>query len=153
MNLSAGPKVSPPAYLRVHCARVLPRLQLIPELKSWLQIALETSLLSEHRKITPYITLWNCFALGAPLCVLLDLLGAPSSHAHEDLDHDNGKLSEPERLVKTFIDGVRLLEIQGRLSFGEVFRGEDLFNGTHQGFAKVRNSNTYNGKYASLICS
>src|ERR1700729_491152 len=132
MNPSAGPKASPPDHLLVQCARVHPRLQLIPEFRPWLQISLKTSSLLSKHKITPYTTLWYCFALGASLCVLLDLLGTPSlSHAHEDSNCDNMKLLEQERLVKIFIDRVRLLEVQGRLPHGEVFRVEDLFNGTH----------------------
>jgi hypothetical protein len=141
MNISAGPKASPPDRLRVQCARVLPRLQLIPEFKPWLQISLETTPLLRKNKITPYSTLWHCFALGAPLCVLLDLLGTPSSpHLREEVDHDSMEESlQREKILKSFIDRVQLLEVQGRLPYGEIFRVEDLFHGTHQGFAKVRN--------------
>jgi hypothetical protein len=71
--------------------------------------------------------------------VLLDLLGSPASaNVYEDLDLDNIQTLEQERMVKSFISRVRLLETQGKLPYGEVLREEDLFKGTHQGFAKVR---------------
>ena len=139
MKPAAGPKPSPPDHLRVQCARVLPRLQLIPEFKPWLQISLETTSLSGKNNVTVYNTLWYCFALGAPLCVLLDLLGTPSSsQVREEVNHDDMETLQQEKLLKSFVDRVHLLEVQGRLPYGEVFGVEDLFHGTHQGFAKVR---------------
>jgi len=134
----AGPKASPPDHLRVQCARILPRLQLIPEFKTWLQISSETTSLLSKNKTTSYNTLWHCFSLGAPLCVLLDLLGTPSVHVHEDMDRENIQPLEQEKLMKSFINRVKILEAQGRLPYGEVLRAEDLFQGGHQGFAKVR---------------
>lgn len=125
-------KASPPEHLRAKCAQVLPRLQLIPEFEPWLDFSLEHYLpINAHNRPTTHavLTLWHCFALGAPLCVLLDLLGNSNRQATN---------SEPEALVQIFIDGILLLEAQGRLPHGEVLRLEDLFGGTHQGFAKVR---------------
>jgi len=102
-------------------------------------MALETpSLLRQNQKISPFSTLWHCFALGAPLCVLLDLLGTPSLHTQEGWERGDNQLLEQEQLMKSFIDGIQLLEIQGKLPYGEVCRVEDLFQGTHQGFSKVR---------------
>ncbi|KIM89875.1 hypothetical protein PILCRDRAFT_812658 [Piloderma croceum F 1598] len=137
MSYSAGPKPSPPDHLRVQCVRVLPRLQLIPEFRRWLPISSQTTSLLRKSQHTAYNTLWHCFYLGAPLCVLLDLLGSPSSaNVYEDLDLDNIQI-EQERMMKSFISRVRLMETQGKLPYGEVLREEDLFKGTHQGFAKV----------------
>lgn len=139
MSYSAGPNPSPPDHLRVQCARILPRLQLIPEFGRWLQISSQTTSLLRKGKHSAYDTLWHCFYLGAPLCVLLDLLGSPSSaNVYDDLDLDNIHNLEHERMMKIFISRVRLLETQGKLPYGEVLRVEDLFKGTHRGFAKVR---------------
>ncbi|KZP27947.1 hypothetical protein FIBSPDRAFT_1039924 [Athelia psychrophila] len=126
-------KASPPDHLRAKCARMLPRLQLIPEFEPWLDVALEhyLSTNAQNRPTTQAaLTLWHCFALGAPLCVLLDMLG--NANRHRDAAN-----TEPEALVQTFIDGVLILEAQGRLSPGEILRLEDLFGGTYQGFAKL----------------
>ncbi|KAE9403429.1 hypothetical protein BT96DRAFT_990287 [Gymnopus androsaceus JB14] len=72
--------------------------------------------------------------------VLLDLLGSPApsylSVDVEDFDFDLS-LAERERFVQSFIQRVHLLEVQGRLSYGEVLRVEDMFNGTSSGFMKV----------------
>jgi len=143
MSYSAGPRPSPPDHLLVQCALILPRLQLIPEFRLWLQISSQTTSLLKTSKHSAYYTLWHCFYLGAPLCVLLDLLGSPSSaNVYEDLDlSDNIQTLEQERMMKSFISRVRLLETQGKLPYGEVLREEDLFKGTHQGFAKVRDLN------------
>jgi len=144
MSYPPAPKPSPPDHLRAQCVRILSRLQLIPEFTLWLQLVSSqtTSLLSRKSKHHAYNTLWHCFCLGAPLCVLLDLLGSPSSpNVYEDLDLDNIQTLEQERMIKSFISRVRLLETQGKLPYGEVLRVEDLSNGTHQGFAKVRNLN------------
>lgn len=140
MNPLTDPNPYPPEPLRVQCIRMLPRLQLIPEFKPWIGISLQSISLRSKHKATPYTTLWHCFALGAPLCVLLELLGTSSSwrtHVSSERSTSRDAL-EQEKLVKIFIDRVQLLELQGRLPYGEVFRVEDLFDGTHQGFAKVR---------------
>ena len=120
-----------PEHMRAQCARILPRLQLIPEFQPWIDVALERISLNAYTRPTTQaaLTLWHCFALGAPLCVLLDLLG-----------HSNRQISDssPEALVRIFIEGVLLLEAKRELPHGEILRLEDLFGGTHQGFAKVR---------------
>lgn len=138
MSFLTGLKPSSPDHLRVQCTRVRARLQLIPEFESWLDIALERYMLRNNNKSltfrstpdTTSQTLWHCFALGAPLCVLLDLLGATA-------DRHIIKSLLLEELVENFVDRIQLLELQGRLPYGEVLRAEDLFGGTHQGFAKV----------------
>lgn len=126
-------KASPPDHLRAKCALMLPRLQLIPEFEPWLDVALE-HYLSTNAQTRPTtqaaLILWHCFALGAPLCVLLDMLGNANRH-RDTVD------AEPEALVQTFINGVLSLEAQGRLSHGEILHSEDIFSGTYQGFAKV----------------
>lgn len=142
MDTSAGPKATLPDTLRFNCLITAQKLKLIPEFSHWLELSLEiqsAALRTRNRPITPYDILWQCFCLGKPLCVLLDLLGTPSGRALESVTHHHGNetTEESETWVKSFIDRVQLLEAQGRLSYGEVFRVEDLCNGTFPGFAKV----------------
>lgn len=147
MNTSAGPKVSPPDHLHVKCAQLLPRLRLIPEFKPWLDLCLESGHIRYRSKVTPHAILWHCFSLGAPLCVLLDLLGTPSSgklySSAYGSDHDISTSTEQEKMLRSFIDRVQLLEVQGRVPYGEIFRVEDLVGGTHPGFGKVSNHSVY----------
>jgi len=123
-------KGTPPDRLEVECARILPRLALIPEFRPWIQAA--------QGGDTDFRLLWNCFSLGAPLCTLLELIGTPPDPALgvSVLDHDN-ESCDPVQFVSSFIRRVRLLEIQGRIPYGEVFHPQDLFNGTFSGFTKV----------------
>lgn len=149
MNPSAGPKAQLPDNLRLNCLITSQKLRLIPEFSPWLELSLEfqsAALRTRNRPITPYDILWQCFCLGKPLCILLDLLGTPSSRAQSATHHSENETTgseEGEKLVKSFIDRVQLLETQGRLSYGEVFRADDLFNGTYPGFAKVSAFNDY----------
>ncbi|KAF7975961.1 hypothetical protein HWV62_8092 [Athelia sp. TMB] len=58
------------------------------------------------------------------------------------MGHSNRQISEssPEALVRIFVEGVLLLEAKKELPPGEILRPEDLFGGTHQGFAKFLRS-------------
>ena len=145
MNYLQAPKLSPPAHLQLECACVLPRLWSIPEFQPWLEVSL---LCKDRHGETPFRHLWHCFSLGAPLCTLLDLLGTPSDTVldidFQDIDLDtNLKLIDREKFVASFFRRVQLLEIQGRLGYGEVVRSGDLFDGTYAGFAKVLSNSAY----------
>ena len=139
MNTSVGPKATLPDNLRFNCLVATQKLTLIPEFSHWLEIQ-SAALRTRNRPVTPYDLLWQCFCLGKPLCVLLDLLGTPpSSGQTKSVTHHfrNETTGESEMWVQSFIDRVQLLEAQGRISYGEGLRVEDLFNGTFLGFAKV----------------
>lgn len=141
MNTSARPKATLSDDLRLNCLITAQKLKLIPEFSRWLELSLEIQLLfTRNRLVTPYDVLWRCFCFGKPLCVLLDLMSTPSfGQTKSATTHHpaNDTTEEREKWVKNFIDRVQLLEAQGCLSYGEVFRTEDLFNGTFPGFAKV----------------
>lgn len=131
----SGPNL--PASLRAQYAHILPRLLLIPEFAAWFDLCeqyLPTT-------VEPLHHLWFCLCLGAPLCTLLELLGVHTSgKLAADSEHFTMNESTQERrtaLVANFIQGIRLLEVQNRTSFGEIFRAENLFDGTAIGFAKV----------------
>ncbi|KAJ6620438.1 hypothetical protein B0H10DRAFT_2215964 [Mycena sp. CBHHK59/15] len=134
MSFLQAPK-APSDHLRRESARILPRLRLIIEFRPWLEY-------TKHSKHTrsPVTLLWETFALGASLCTLLNLLGSPLPR---DLNIDPDKsdfglgLPHREKFFTNFIQRVQLLELQQRLSFGEVLRVQDLFGGTNSGFAKV----------------
>ncbi|KAL0570232.1 hypothetical protein V5O48_011740 [Marasmius crinis-equi] len=128
----------PSAQLRLESLKILSRLRRILEFKHWLDY---TQAYCHRREEPPYKLLFDCFALGAPLGVLLDLLGSPSpSHLNVDVntfDFVGVSLAEREKFFSSFIYRIQLLEIQNRIAFGEVLRLEDLFEGTSTGFLKV----------------
>ncbi|KAF9074431.1 hypothetical protein BDP27DRAFT_1317072 [Rhodocollybia butyracea] len=123
---------APSDQLRFEATKILARLALIIEFRPWIN--------PDYRQEPPYRTLYECFSLGRPLGVLLDLLGSPApSHfsVHiEDFDFDLS-LPEREQFIQNFIQRIQLLEAQGRISYGEVLRVEDVLNGTSSGFMKV----------------
>ncbi|KIK57557.1 hypothetical protein GYMLUDRAFT_46128 [Collybiopsis luxurians FD-317 M1] len=125
---------APTDLLRLESIKILAKLELIVEFRPWI-------ITNIYRKEPAYKVLFDCFSLGAPLGVLLDLLGsAPTpSFLNVDVeDFDFGlSLAERERFVHNFIQRVQILEIQGKLSYGEVLRVEDVLNGTNSGFMKV----------------
>ncbi|KAJ8090389.1 hypothetical protein AAF712_006676 [Marasmius tenuissimus] len=127
-----------PTQLRLESLKVLSRLRRILEFKHWLDY---TQAYCHRREEPPYKLLFDCFALGAPLSVLLDLLGSPSpSHLNVDVDTFDFvavSLAEREKFFSSFLHRIQLLEVQGRLAFGEVLRLDDLFGGTSSGFLKV----------------
>ncbi|KAH7871132.1 uncharacterized protein C8R40DRAFT_1122895 [Lentinula edodes] len=133
MNCHLQVPRAPTDLLRLESIKILARLELIIEFRPWITA-------KSHRREPAYRVLFDCFSLGAPLGVLLDLLGSPApSYLNVDVDSFNFGLSlaERERFVQSFIQRVNILEIQGRLSYGEVLRVDDLFNGTSSGFMKV----------------
>lgn len=129
---------APNEYLRLESSRILPRLRLILEFKPWLEY---TRLYFRRKSEAPVAILWDCFTLGASLCTLLDLLGSPSPRdlVVDVVNFDFGlSVAHREKFFNSFITRVQLLELQGRLPYGEVLRSEDLFDCTNSGFAKVR---------------
>ncbi|KAJ3742898.1 TKL/TKL-ccin protein kinase [Lentinula detonsa] len=122
---------TPTDSLRLESIKILAKLELIIEFKSWIPA-------QSYQKQPAYERLFDCFSLGAPLGILLDLLGSPAP-SNVDVDNFDFSLSfaEREEYMRKFIQRVHVLELQGRLSFGEVMRVEDLFNGTSLGFMKV----------------
>ncbi|KAJ7191639.1 TKL/TKL-ccin protein kinase [Mycena pura] len=137
MNALQAPK-APSDHLRREAARILPRLALIIEFRSFLDLVTHTT-----RAPSPLALLWETCALGAPLCTLLNLLGSPPPRDLHDVRIDPDKpdlglgLPHREWFFSAFIQRTQLLEVQGRIPYGEVLRVQDLFGGTNAGFAKV----------------
>src|ERR1700761_4536972 len=80
MNALQAPK-APSDALRRDAARILPRLALIIEFRTFLDLVRHTK-----RPAAPPALLWETCALGAPLCTLLDLLGSPPPPPRDLLD-------------------------------------------------------------------
>lgn len=135
--LAAGNGPNLPASLRAQYAHILPRLLLIPEFAAWFDLCAQYL----PSSVEPLHHLWFCFCLGAPLCTLLELLGVHTSgKLAADSEHFEMEDSTEDRrtaLVASFIQGIRMLELQNRISHGEVFRTEHLFDRSAIGFAKV----------------
>ncbi|KDQ54702.1 hypothetical protein JAAARDRAFT_401926 [Jaapia argillacea MUCL 33604] len=133
MNISHSITAVPAFDVRVQSIRILLRLRAIPETKPWF------SSFPVHHHLY-HLALWEAFSLGAPLCILLELLGAPSFNNFNGIEGSYGidpDSDHREKLLVDFIQRVRLLEIQGRLPYGEAFRAEDLLDRTISGFMKV----------------
>jgi len=141
MNASAlrAPR-APTEQLCLESTKILAKLDLILEFRPWLNWT-RYLLHRKFKEEPPFRVLFDCFALGASLGVLLDLLGSPApSHLSVNLDKFDFHLdpAEREKYFASFIHRVNLLEVQGKLRYGEVLRVEDLFGGTSSGFMKVR---------------
>ena len=129
MSVKLSPPRAPTDQLRLESFRVLSRLLLITELRPWLG-----SSSSAGTPGSAFQTLWTCLTLGAPLCALLNMLAPP--YIDVDVDYDlplDGRMT----FFTNFIERVKLLEMQGRLTYGEVLRVEDMYGETCTGFAKV----------------
>jgi hypothetical protein len=135
---SLHPPRAPPEHLRLQSFLVLSWLKSIHAFEPWLEYT--RLYVYGRRNHTPVELLWHCFSFGAPLCTLLNLLGSPSP---QDLkitpeDFDFGISVEGRELYfSSFIQRVQILEVQGRLTYGEVLRGEEFLSGTCPAFAKV----------------
>ncbi|KAF5332436.1 hypothetical protein D9758_015100 [Tetrapyrgos nigripes] len=127
---------APTEHLCLESTKILTKLQLIAEFTYWLDHTRDCL----HRNEAPFKILFDCFAVGASLGVLLDLLGSPvPSHLSVDVETSDFQLGMPDRekFFSNFIQRVHFLEIQGKPRYGEVLRIEDLFGGTSSGFMKV----------------
>ncbi|KAF9265052.1 hypothetical protein L218DRAFT_924853 [Marasmius fiardii PR-910] len=128
----------PSAQLRLESLKVYSRLRRILEFKHWLEY---TQAYCHRKEEPPYKLLFDCFALGASLGILLDLLGSPApNHLNVDVetfDFIGVSLAEREKFFSSFLHRIQLLEVQGKLPFGEVLRPEDFFGGSSSGFMKV----------------
>ncbi|KAJ7715264.1 TKL/TKL-ccin protein kinase [Mycena metata] len=144
MSFLQAPK-APSDTLRREAWRILARLDLIIEFRPWLDHIKHT----KHTVVanSPFVLLWETFALGASLATLLNLLGSAPPRdltidaafsAEKDLKTEFGLgLPHREKYFTNFIQRVQLLELQQQIPFGEVLRVQDLFGGTNSGFAKV----------------
>lgn len=131
------PPRAPPDHLRLQSFQILSRLQLIHQFRPWLDFTRYHVYRKHH---TPSELLWDCFSFGAPLGTLLNLLGSPSpSHLVEHVEDFNFGIGMEEREVyfTSFIQRVHLLEVQGRLPYGEVLRCDDFLSTASAAFAKV----------------
>lgn len=132
------PPRAPPDHLRLQSFQILSRLELIPQFRPWLDFT-QYHVYRKHH--TPLELLWDCFSFGAPLGTILTLLGSPAPNhlaQHvEDFDFGIG-IEEREIYLMSLIQRVQLLEMQGRLPYGEVLRCEDFLSGSSSAFAKVR---------------
>ncbi|KAL0952854.1 hypothetical protein HGRIS_007077 [Hohenbuehelia grisea] len=145
LNLPPPPK-APSDKLRLDAFRIFARLEHIPELQSWITL-IKTAATAQSRahnlsythEARYYRLMWDCVALGAPLCVLLDLLGSPSSAngLYFDPDEPGAQPGDREKMFGHFIQRVHVLEIQGRMAYGEVLRVDDFVRGSASGFGKI----------------
>lgn len=132
------PPRAPPDHLRLQSFQILSRLELIRTFRPWLD---HTRHHVSRKNHTPLELLWDCFALGAPQCTLLSLLGSPSPRHLAQLveDFDFGlEVEERQAYFASFIQRVHLLEVQGLVPYGEVLRSEDFLSDSNSAFAKVR---------------
>lgn len=131
------PPKAPSDQLRLESFQTLSRLQLIFEFRVWLEYTRDNV---PRRFDSPLVRLWDCFSFGAPLCTLLDLMGAPTPRQllvyPEEFDFDL-PMNERKMYIESFIHRTNILETQGRLSYGEVVRIEDFVGGTLSGYARV----------------
>lgn len=132
------PPRAPPDSLRRQSFQILSRLERIEQFRPWLEL---TRYHVRRRRYTPLNLLWDCFAYGAPLGTLLNLLGSPApSHLVENVEEFDFELPPElrEKYFESFIQRMEMLEGQGRLPYGEVLRPEEFLSSSANCFAKVR---------------
>ncbi|PAV15950.1 TKL TKL-ccin kinase [Pyrrhoderma noxium] len=149
-----GPPSVFPHALRELSVYILPRLRLIPELRCWLpqsptfQSAFSypySSALHVYDEVDssdleePTKVLYNSLVQGAPLLILLDLLGSRTGGSSllyaEDEEQGGDKLSLV--LIAEFVRRIEILEAQGVLGYGESFKVAEFLSGECSGFIKV----------------
>jgi len=131
------PPKAPSDQLRLESFQTLSRLQLIFEFRVWLEYTRDNV---PRRFDSPLVRLWDCFSFGGPLCTLLELLSSPTPpHLRvypEEFDFDLD-MEQRKTYIESFIQRTNTLEVQGRLSYGEVVKLEDFVGGTLSGYARV----------------
>ncbi|EAU86182.2 TKL/TKL-ccin protein kinase [Coprinopsis cinerea okayama7 len=131
------PPRAPSDRVRIDSFRTLSRLQLIFEFRVWLEY------LRDHvprRYDSPMIQLWDCMSFGAPICTLLDLLGSPTPvelRVYADTFNFNLSMDERITFIESFIHRINILEIQGRIPYGEVLKVDDFISGGVPGYVRV----------------
>ncbi|TFK27549.1 TKL/TKL-ccin protein kinase [Coprinopsis marcescibilis] len=131
------PPRAPTDHIRLESFKTLSKLQLIFEFRTWLEY------LRDHvprRFDSPVNLLWDCMSLGAPIGTLLDLLGSPTPRELQVFaDSFNFDLSMDDRrtFVESFIHRVNMLEVQGRLVYGEVVKIDDFLVASLPGYTRV----------------
>lgn len=91
----------------------------------------------------PTKVLYNSLVQGAPLLILLDLLGSRTGGSSllyaEDEEQGGDKLSLV--LIAEFVRRIEILEAQGVLGYGESFKVAEFLSGECSGFIKVCEDN------------
>ena len=132
-----------PRPLKDLSAQLLPRLRLIPEFRCWLSPSYAVDNCTWDAlepKTSATLTLWESLSQGAPLLILLDLLGSKTSGSSLVYEGNKGNDDDPTMntaFIAEFLRRVDILEIQSRLSYGETFRVEEILDGSCSGFLKV----------------
>ncbi|EJD05232.1 uncharacterized protein FOMMEDRAFT_154445 [Fomitiporia mediterranea MF3/22] len=153
-----GPAALYPRGLNELSAQLLPRLRRIPEYRCWLPSGYEIDTAVWNppgRKTAQTSTLWHCLAQGAPLIILLDLLGSKtggSSLAYKSEDNKDSQAVAAGFVVE-FQRRVEILEAQGHLSYGEVFRVHEFLSGSCSEFIKVFSHRLYAAETAKIQSS
>lgn len=141
-----GPSSLLPRALRDISAQLFPRLKLIPELRCWLPSAPEIDdylWRSSSPNTSQASILWHTLVQGGPLVIILDLLGSKtggSSLVQKDDDLNGQAISVA--LISEFLRRVEMLEAQGHLGYGEIFKLNEFLDGSCGGFMKVRATNS-----------
>ncbi|KAJ8516304.1 hypothetical protein ONZ45_g6390 [Pleurotus djamor] len=140
MRILDAPR-NPSSQLKLQCFSTLSRLELIPELRPWLDQAYfyNDNDPEIQQSLRAFRVVWAVVALGAPLTALLDILGpGPWSLAAPVVNEvANSTLNLQRSFFSNFILRVQALEVQRTIPFGEVLRPDDLHGRTCAGFHKI----------------
>lgn len=130
-----GPTALLPAPLKELSVKLLSRLRLIPELRRWFSEPASGPNAPNSNPGDCVQALWNCFVQGAPLLILLDMLGPRAGDPI--LPRGDSLSPNQDTAIIEFLRRLRILEIQGVVSYGESFKTEELVDGSCHGFMKV----------------
>lgn len=98
---------------------------------------------NSSRQSTDALThLWDCFALGTPLCYLFNLLPPPAvpidiNTDPDVIDLDPNNIKSKKRAIILFIMAVQRMQQQGQWEERELFQVTELTDRNMSGFVKV----------------
>jgi cell division control protein 24 len=128
--------VSQPTSLYQQCSALYPRLLRVHGFAHFFALSSPTGSFKFHSSAEVVDTIWDCFALGTPLCYLFNLLPPPITPI-DILTDPRSVVIDSERAKKRAIAYFAIQVKQ--LNHGEQFTVTDLWDRTNpDGFVKVR---------------
>lgn len=117
------------------CSALRARLMRVQGFSEYFSLSPSPESSSSRRSTDPVTQLWDCFALGVPLCFLLNLILLPPQHIDvttDPLSFDPSNDKSRKRAIALFAMGVRQIEGCG------TFTVTDLWDrNSTDGFVKV----------------
>ena len=134
-NTLLNKSASSSSSLYQQCSQLRTRLNRIHDFPLFLEQT------AAGQSVAPVDHLWDCFALGTPLCYLFNLLPLPATPIDintDPLDVDPSNVKVAKRAIILFIMAVQKMQQQGQWEMSELFQVTELTDRNNMdGFVKV----------------